>query len=225
VNPSGGDDPTLDTCVVILSGACRPLRRSLRALVWQVLEEVALDAVVEDGRLVARTSARRVAQRLGIDPGTAAGALRALRQRGLVSPSREKGPAGRFGLSIYQLHPVAGLSVVRPCMAEPFTVSAPMSQPSAGQPRKEEPAGASPLPVVRHMASSRLEERASGRPGELAGSSTGPVLVGSDPESAKALGEEPSPGRPERDAESSTRPGSSQQCSGQETLDLKFGSR
>ncbi len=220
MNPPGGDDPTLDTCVVILSEQCRPLRRSLRPLVWQVLEEVALEAVVEDGRLVARTSARQVAESLGIDPGTAAAALRALRQRGLVSPWREKGPAGRFGLSVYQLHPVAGLTVVRPCTAEPFRVSA-----ATGQPRMEEPAAVPTFRVAPHMVSSRLEERAPGRlSGPAARASTGPVCVASDLDSSEAIGEEPSPGRPERDGESSGGPGSCRQCSGQETLDLGSGS-
>ena len=60
------------THTVLLGAECRPLRRALRPLVWVTLEEVALDAVVEDGRLVARTSARLVAERLGIDPSTGA---------------------------------------------------------------------------------------------------------------------------------------------------------
>ena len=102
-----------DTWAVLLSGECRALRRELRPLVWVILEEVALDAVVEDGRLVAHTSARQVAERLRLDPGTAAKALRALRERGLVALEPEKGPAARFGLSVYELGLVSGLSVVR----------------------------------------------------------------------------------------------------------------
>ena len=86
----------------MLSADCRPLRRALRPLVWVTLEEVALDAVVEDGRLVARTSARQIADRLGIDPTTAAEALADLRKRGLVTPGAGEGPAGRFGLSVYR---------------------------------------------------------------------------------------------------------------------------
>lgn len=45
---------------VLVSTDSRSLRRELRSLVWVTLEEVALDAVAEDGRLVARTSARQV---------------------------------------------------------------------------------------------------------------------------------------------------------------------
>ena len=108
-----GSDRAFDSSTVLLSVECRVLRRELGPLVWVILEEVALDAVVEDDRLVARTSARQVAERLRVDPGTAATALRALRQRGLVSLEREKVPGGRFDMSVYELRSISGLSVVR----------------------------------------------------------------------------------------------------------------
>ena len=79
-NPEHADGATL-----VVSALSRALRRQLRPLAWVTLEEVALDAVAEDGRLLARTSARQVAERLGVDPGTAASALRALRRRGLLA--------------------------------------------------------------------------------------------------------------------------------------------
>ena len=104
---------------VLLSAESRALRRRLRPLVWMALEEVALDAVAEDGRLVAHTSARRVAELLQVDPGSAARALRVLREHGLVVLEREKGPAGRFGLSVYVLGKVAGLTVLGPGAVEP----------------------------------------------------------------------------------------------------------
>lgn len=136
----GDDGP--GTHAVLLGAECRPLRRALRPLVWVTLEEVALDAVVEDGGLVARTSARLVAERLGIDPSTAAKALQALRQRGLVSLEREKGPAGRFGLSVYALAPVTGLTVVSPCAAaphvtEPAVAESHMVSPYPGEPHAD----------------------------------------------------------------------------------------
>jgi hypothetical protein len=74
----------IDEAAVAVTAASRVLRRQLRPLAWVTLEEVALDAVAEGGRLVARTSARLVAERLGVTPADAAGALRALRQRGLL---------------------------------------------------------------------------------------------------------------------------------------------
>jgi hypothetical protein len=203
---------------VLLSAECRPLRRSLRPLVWVILEEVALDAVVEDGRLVARTSARQVAERLGIDPGTAATGLAVLRQRGLVSSSREKGPAGRFGLSIYDLHPVSGLSVVEPGTAEPFMLS-----PSTVPPDTAEPNGVSPCVGAPHVKSSRIEE-AVGQPGlQVAEAPLGPRSAVSDPESAEALHGETSPCRPGHSTDSFDRPGSSLHCPGQEALDLGIG--
>ena len=99
---------------MLVSRASRRLRRELRPLVWMVLEEIALDAVVADGRLIARTSARRLAEELGIDPGTAAGALRCLREKGVLALERESGVSGRFGLAVYVLQRLDGLAVLTP---------------------------------------------------------------------------------------------------------------
>jgi DNA-binding transcriptional ArsR family regulator len=146
VTPLPAGDAGVEAVAVLLSGESRALRRALRPLVWVTLEEVALDAVVEGGRLVARTSARQVAERIGVDPGTAATALRALRERGLLALEREKGAGGRFGLSVYELGPVAGLSVVRPRTAEPLTASPPVAgtclepTPPVGPGRRDRPA-------------------------------------------------------------------------------------
>jgi hypothetical protein len=115
---------------LVLSAASRPLRRQLRALTWVTLEEVALEAVAEDGRLVARTSARQVADRLRVDPAAAAGALRALRDRGFLALERDRGEARRFGLSAYVLGPVAGLNVVVPCATDPHVVLPRLATPS-----------------------------------------------------------------------------------------------
>jgi hypothetical protein len=112
---------------LVLRDAARDLRRSLRPVVWVVLEEIALDAVAVDGGLVARTSARLIAQHLGLDPGTAASALRTLRVRGLVELAREPGPSGRFGLSVYRLSPLPGVEELAPCMDSPCVESPPMA--------------------------------------------------------------------------------------------------
>ena len=110
-----------DAATLMVSAASRALRRQLRPLVWVALEEVALDAVYEADRFVARTSARQVAERLGVDPGTAAGALRDLRRQGLLTLEREQGPSGRFGLSVYVLGSISGLTVVSPSADPPCT--------------------------------------------------------------------------------------------------------
>jgi DNA-binding transcriptional ArsR family regulator len=128
-------------------------------LVWVTLEEVALDAVAEDGRWVARTSARQVAERLGIDPGTANNALRDLRRDGLLTLEREHGPAGRFGLSVYVIGSIPGLTVVSPRVVEPG-VAQPHIVRAAGRPgsssaqsgRAGPEAPASPLQRVEQEA-------------------------------------------------------------------------
>src|SRR4051812_4855134 len=61
--------------MVSLSPTCREMRRRLGALTWAVFEDVVLDAESSNGGLHAATSARRVAQHLGVTPGTAASAL------------------------------------------------------------------------------------------------------------------------------------------------------
>lgn len=119
---------------VLVSRASRRLRRELRPLVWMVLEEVALDAEWENGRVIARTSARKVAEGLGIDPGTAAGALRALRQKGVLVLERESGVAGRFGLAAYVLATVDGLIVVTPGTRMPGVAGPHMGQPLVAAP-------------------------------------------------------------------------------------------
>jgi hypothetical protein len=217
MKPRGGDHAGWGSEVVLLSGECRPLRRSLRPLVWVILEEVALDAVVEDGRLVARTSARQVAEHLGINPSTAAEALRVLGRRGLVSLEREKGPAGRFGLSVYQLRPVAGLCVLQPCTAEPFMVSPSMMPPDAAG------AGAVlPCAVAPHVESSRLEVRTPGRGDHPAvGSATVSMSVAPDPDRSRSM---PGEGSPHSSGRPTVSPGSSQECLGQTALDLGVGS-
>lgn len=128
-------------------------------MAWGVLEDVALDAVPdEDGRLVATTSTRRVAENLGLAPGTAGRALTRLRQLGLVRLVRQSGDGGRFGLSAYVLSSVPGLEVggvelssddnhqstgpphpVQPGLVEPRMVEPCLVEPCLVEPRMVEP--------------------------------------------------------------------------------------
>jgi hypothetical protein len=94
-----------------LSLACRSVRRDVGITAWAVFEDVALDSVVAGGRVLAATSARRVAEHLGVTPATAANALRRLRQRGFLEHERLAGPHGRFGLSVYLVHLVEGVAL------------------------------------------------------------------------------------------------------------------
>lgn len=156
-------DPTVTGAGgVLVSRASRALRRSLTPLEWVVLEDVALDATDDGhGRLVAATSARQVAEHLGVSPGSAAKALSRLRSLGLVTHDRQPGPAGRFGLSLYRLVPPPGIEVV----ARSGSTSA---VPRTGAPRVESPGTASPRAAQRHMA-------AEVRPGTEAEAATRPT--------------------------------------------------
>ena len=104
---------------LILRDGSRALRRSVRPVVWVVLEELALTAVTVDGIMMAATSVRAMAADLGLNPATTAAALRVLRDRGLVELTRETGAAGRFGLSVYRLGPIPGVDVLAPCQSSP----------------------------------------------------------------------------------------------------------
>ena len=204
----------------MLSADCRPLRRALRPLVWVTLEEVALDAVVEDGRVVARTSARQVAERLGIDPGTAAAALRDLRERGLVTSFRETGPAGRFGLSIYQLGAIAGLTVMSPGTADPRVTSPLMAQPGVAEPGRTMPCLVRPPAGTAARAAPGVD-RPDHQPLSTAEADLAPsAAVATDCRGAKeAAG---SVRRPSRRMAPGTKPAQSLASPGQGTFD--FGS-
>lgn len=131
---------------VLVSRASRPLRRSLTPLEWVVLEDVSLDAIEDgDGCLVAATSARQVAEHLGVSPGSAAKALSRLRSLGLVTHDRQPGPAGRFGLSLYRLILPPGVEVVG-------SSDSTSASPCTDSPRVESPGTASPRAAERHMA-------------------------------------------------------------------------
>jgi hypothetical protein len=143
-----------DTARIVLGPASRKLRRALRPIEWVVLEDVALDARPDaTGALVSATSARRVAEHLGLTPGAAARALARLRSAGLVTHTRQAGPAGRFGLSAYLLGPVPGLDVVdaadgpdgaAPAPVAPRPAPPPVDRPRAVQAPMGEPAAAAP---------------------------------------------------------------------------------
>ena len=128
--------------VVVWSHA-RDLMRAFRPQMWVVLQDLALDAEWLDGRLVAASSARLVAEHLHIDPGTAAAALRALRDRGVAELCQMPGAAGRFGLASYTLRLPPGLEMIFP--------------PQPGTPRGDFPHTDKPVAEKPHMEQSSTD--------------------------------------------------------------------
>ena len=104
-------------------------RRDLGGVAWSVLETLAFAGREVDGRWVATTNARDLAQRLGIGKDRAARALITLRHAGLVvaRTSRDTKTA-RFGASSYEIHvPVssdADTLAVEPATTRPSTTRA-----------------------------------------------------------------------------------------------------
>ncbi len=87
---------------LLVAAESRHARRRLGTTAWAVLEDVALDAHLEDsGRLVAVTKVRRIALHLGISKDTAARALLRLAEAGLVERQSRRDESGTFSASVY----------------------------------------------------------------------------------------------------------------------------
>lgn len=181
------------TTRLVVTPASAGLRRSLRPIEWVVLEDVALDARVDArsdartdgaGILVAATSARRVAEHLGLTPGAAAKALAALRTAGLIAHNRPAGPAGRFGLSMYTLTLPPGLEVIQ---ADVTLVVA--GHPAGDSPRPAPPHVESPRAVDRHMAVAPAMSSAGGAETEAVESSRSARRQAADISNGPATGE------------------------------------
>ncbi len=152
---------------VTLGAECRALRHRLAPLDWMVMEELALDAVLDEaGRLCSTISARQLAESLGCDPGAVAKALARLRRLGLVGHHRQVGPAGRFGPSLYWINPTAGLRVVtevRTSVGAPRTAAPRVDAPCVASPRADSPH------TERDAAVSPARSRARGSSGSRVG--------------------------------------------------------
>jgi DNA-binding transcriptional ArsR family regulator len=105
----------------------RVVKRAVGLVAWAILEDIALDARIDDaGRLVSETNVRRIAANLAISKNTVTQHLTRLRQHGFVlrEELRQEG-SGRYDLSRYVLDPSA-------CI-ERFTVT-PRAEDGVGQP-------------------------------------------------------------------------------------------
>lgn len=108
----------------------RLVKRAVGAVAWAVLEDIGLDARLDDrGRLVAETNIRRIAANLNISKNTVVEHLGRLKQFGFVlREERKRQGRGRYSASRYVLDPSA-------CI-ERFTVT-PVSRPSQRRPRRK----------------------------------------------------------------------------------------
>ncbi|HSK90187.1 MAG TPA: ArsR family transcriptional regulator [Euzebyales bacterium] len=106
----------------------RHVKRAVGATSWVILEDIALDATIDDhGRLVADTSVRQIADNLGLNKSTVARHLARLRDYGFVLHEETRDHAsGRWHASRYVLDPSACL--------ERFTHTPPADPPSSPPP-------------------------------------------------------------------------------------------
>jgi len=108
--------------VLQLTEQARGLRRALGPTGWVVLEDLAVDALVDTGGVVVvTTSVRVLAEHLDLNKDTTARAMGRLIAAGiLVRRPQQLDAVGRFGAAVYELHLPAGLTV----KARPTSVDA-----------------------------------------------------------------------------------------------------
>jgi DNA-binding transcriptional ArsR family regulator len=112
----------------------RAVKRAVGLMACAVLEDIALDARIDDerGRLVAETTVRRIATNLGLNKDTVTKYLGRLREHGFVLQEESREVAyGRYEPCRYVLHPSAGI--------ERFTVTPPEPRPGERQNPRSEP--------------------------------------------------------------------------------------
>lgn len=111
-----GADPALGaSAVTVTAGAHARLVADVGCFTAAVFTSVVLDAVPdEDGRLVAATSARVLARRVGIDKDTAARALSVLGRCGYLERLSQSRVGARFGPARYRVLLPEGVSLAPP---------------------------------------------------------------------------------------------------------------
>jgi hypothetical protein len=125
VTPEPVRQPEQASGVLVTAGA-RELCRAVGTTAWAVLCDVTLDAGRDpEGRLVAATNVRRIADHFGISKDTAARALARLGHAGLVGRGSARSESGRFVASAYVVHlgDVAGITLLagRSCPVDPVS--------------------------------------------------------------------------------------------------------
>ena len=123
----------------------REVKRAVGATAWVILEDIALDATIDDhGRLVADTSVRHIAANLGLNKSTVARHVARLRDHGFVLHDETRDDAsGRWYASRYVLDPSA-------CVERFTHTPAAEPLPSPSFPKRDEPIDRADATVSAH---------------------------------------------------------------------------
>ena len=113
----------------------RLVKRAVGLLAWGVLEDIALDAEIDErGRLVSRTNVRRIADNLALSKTTVNRHLAKLREYGFVLHEEHRDEiSGRYDRSQYVIDPTACIErfTTTPTAARPTAGSTPHPSPPA----------------------------------------------------------------------------------------------
>ena len=112
----------------------RSVKRAVGVTAWAILEDIALDAALDaEGRLVAGTNVRRIADNLGLSKNTVTKHLGKLREHGFVLHEEQRDDGtGRYETSRYVLDPSACLERFT------HTPKRPAGDPAAPRPKNRD---------------------------------------------------------------------------------------
>jgi DNA-binding transcriptional ArsR family regulator len=124
----------------------RAVKRAVGLAAWAILEDIALDARLDDdGRLVAETNVRRIADNLGIGKNAVSRHLARLREYGFVIHEELRDPgSGRYEVSRYVLDPSACIERFT-TTPKAVAAKAPASRPQLSH-EQDTDEGAAPCP-------------------------------------------------------------------------------
>jgi hypothetical protein len=132
----------------------RAVKRAVGLTAWAVLEDIALDARLDDGgRLVAETNVRRIAANLGIGKNAVSRHLANLRDYGFVLHEELRDTeSGRYEVSRYVLDPSACIErfTHTPASSQPCPQNRDTGRPSRPRPQNEDTGHGTVSPSTGH---------------------------------------------------------------------------
>ena len=141
----------------------RAVKRAVGLTAWAVLEDIALDARLDDGgRLVAETNVRRIAANLGIGKNAVSRHLANLRDYGFVLHEELRDTySGRYEVSRYVLDPSACIErfTHTPSSAQPRPQNRDTGQPSSPRPQKGDTGHGTVSPSTGHREEGQNNKR------------------------------------------------------------------